>query len=675
MRNERFSTLEEIKRELGRGSGAGTVVGHINGETLIHRGEGHICIQGESGAGKTRGVTIESVISVLQNNESAVILDAKGGELYDQVKHMISSNYRVHLFDLRHIYSEECDHFNPLAEPYRLFKENTPEEISVSEQMVQDIAYIFYPVSKNIENAFWIDAARNLFSSSCYTIFELARDGLIPEDQVNLISVFYLVVLGEERYTSGTYLKNFVDTYSHKEYLMGLQSYVSCTATETRAGMRAEFTERMKITHSSALRNFYSHDDLHIAEELTGDCPALVFIILPDETKTMHIAATILISQLMRHFIRLAESVYHGKLPIRTSFIIEEMASLGSAIPNFDEFLSSVRSRNIVCTFCLQNTVQLKELYGDSAAQSILSNTRVRISFRVNNIETLDELSDLVGKKELVRDGYIHSHSLLLSSQLHALEDRQALVLIGKVKYVARFPDFSELPVSHYRAKEEYTPRKHAKRETPVYFNIVEYMNRRKAQTMESDFPFRPSFWNDVPMPSITVESETSPSVSSDKQEKPVKDRIPSKADDKKNSSPGNISDVDRMISDAINGENTDLDEMIRRIDAEIERLTREEEEAAKAAEKEAAQKAGQTVKRRRTRKCVSIMHPGDDIKSFRTILADYVAPDKLENAVRSCIFDTYTIRDLTRAQVDRLMSRLEKIHCLAVAHYNDEPF
>lgn len=64
---------------------------------------------------------------------------------------------------------------------------------------------------------------------------------------------------------------------------MQLQSYVT-TANDTRAGIRSTFLDGLSIaTKSVSVRNFLSHDELCI-NELSGDKPTLIYIIVPDET-------------------------------------------------------------------------------------------------------------------------------------------------------------------------------------------------------------------------------------------------------------------------------------------------------------------------------------------------------------------------------------------------------
>lgn len=110
-------------------------------------------------------------------------------------------------------------------------------------------------------------------------LFEFAE-----ADEINLASVYYLISKGEEQFGRTTYLKAFVEmSQSNENVAMQLQSYIT-TANDTRAGIRSTFLDGLSIaTKSVSVRNFLSHDELCI-NELSGDKPTLIYIIVPDET-------------------------------------------------------------------------------------------------------------------------------------------------------------------------------------------------------------------------------------------------------------------------------------------------------------------------------------------------------------------------------------------------------
>lgn len=476
MRSERWSTNCERVKVLKVGA-AGPVLQFENGDCWSFDGEGHVMILGVSGSGKSRRGTIPMTKSFIRNRQSAVIADAKG-EIYAHTKDEIPECYDVHVIDFRNLYEDGAEGWNPLAAPYELWMSGTRKERHIAEQMVEELAHTMYPEAEH-QDPFWIKEARNVFIALVYALFILAK----PEE-VNLASVYYLMAKGEERFGASTYLKTLVELLEgHENVAMQLLSYVT-TANDTRAGIRSTFLDGLSIaTKSESVRNFLSHDDLQI-NSLTGDKPTLVYIIIPDETPIYDELTGVLVSQLMNHYVRIAEQDYAGKLPIRVNVLLEELGNIGRAITNLPHLMTAGRSRNIRVEFVLQSMSQLVDIYGASNATTIMSNCDVRIAFRVNHWDTLTELSRICGEREINCEGHISREPLITQSQLAAMETGQALVIIsGRMKFITWIPDFTEM----YPATDAVSERKKTKKRTKRsvgYFDVQEYVKKKKKESM-----------------------------------------------------------------------------------------------------------------------------------------------------------------------------------------------
>lgn len=484
MRSERWSTNCERVKVLKVGA-AGPVLQFENGDCWSFDGEGHVMILGVSGSGKSRRGTIPLTKSFICNRQSAVIADAKG-EIYAHTKAEIPECYDVHVIDFRNLYEDGAEGWNPLAAPYELWMSGTRKERHIAEQMVEELVHTMYPEAEH-QDPFWIKEARNVFIALVYVLFILAK----PEE-VNLASVYYLMAKGEERFGASTYLKTLVELLEgHENVAMQLLSYVT-TANDTRAGIRSTFLDGLSIaTKSESVRNFLSHDDLQI-NRLTGDKPTLVYIIIPDETPIYDELTGVLVSQLMNHYVRIAEQDYAGKLPIRVNVLLEELGNIGRAITNLSHLMTAGRSRNIRVEFVLQSMSQLVDIYGASNATTIMCNCDVRIAFRVNHWDTLTELSRICGEREINCEGHISREPLITQSQLAAMETGQALVIIsGRMKFITWIPDFTEM----YPIVEEVTAKKKTKKRTKRsvgYFDVQQYVNKKKKETMrQTGNPFR----------------------------------------------------------------------------------------------------------------------------------------------------------------------------------------
>lgn len=436
-RSERWATSREKKRILIE-NGPGPIL-YCEGKTYYtNDSEGHVIFLGESGTGKTRRGIIPMVLTNILHKESMVITDPKG-EIYCNTIDYVTEEYDVYKFDFRRLPNKETNTcWNPLAAPYELWKTGNEENIFRAEQMVDDLAHVMYPTPK--EDPFWMIEARNVFEGIVFALFSYAK----PKE-VNLSSVYYFIAKGEEKLGVSTFLKEFVKMEEKNENVaMQLHSYIT-TANETRGGIRSTLLSRLsKVIRSESLRYFLGNDTLHI-NELAGDKPIIIYLILPDETPIYEDLVGLLISQLMNHFIYVAENKWNGSLPVRMNFCLDELGNIGKSIINLDHILSAGRSRNIRVALVIQDTSQLDTVFGKNKAQTIRNNVSVKILYRVSHLETLMEFSKLCGEHEIIIDGKIQKEPLITPSQLGALEVGQALIMMkGKYKFITWLPDYTQ---------------------------------------------------------------------------------------------------------------------------------------------------------------------------------------------------------------------------------------
>lgn len=479
MRSERWSTAIEWKGILKKDA-PGPILQYDGSDRWVHDGEGHVMILGVSGSGKSRRGTIPMMKSFIHNDQSAVIADPKG-EIYASTKDEIPGYYDVHVIDFRNLYEEDAEGWNPLIAPYELWLSKDVKDRHIAEQMVEELSHAMYPDVKNTD-PFWIKESRNLFTSLVYGLYQYAK----PEE-INLASVYYLLSRGEERCAVSTYLNEFVKFSEENENIsMQLLSYLT-TANDTRGGIRSVFLDGLSIaTKSESVRKFLSYDDLHI-NQLSGDKPTLIYIVLPDETPIYNDLTGVLISQLMNHYVRIAEQEYGGRLPIRVNVLLEELGNIGRAISNLPHLMTAGRSRNIRVELVLQSLSQLEDIYGSSNATTIVSNCDVRMLFRVNHWDTLSDFSRMCGEKQVNYEGHIFREPLITQSQLAAMETGQGLVIIsGRTKFITWIPDYTEM-YPQIKQKSQKKKKKTSTRKTVSFFDVKKYVDeKRKAKLSQN---------------------------------------------------------------------------------------------------------------------------------------------------------------------------------------------
>lgn len=508
MRNERWSNINEIKKVLTNTSGlGGPMFLYKDGEKYIYGKEGHTIALGVSGSGKTRRFMLPMLRSFIEANESFIVPDPKG-DLYEQTAGYAEKSHKVYKIDFRHIFESMC--WNPLYAPYELYISGDPVKKQVAIEMLDELAHILY--STDVKDPFWPESARSLFLGVCYALMEKGE-----KEQVTMAGIHKFITQGDERFGGGTYLKEFVKMLpAESQAAMLLKSY-STTASETAAGIRSSCLEGLNMfARSEGLVEMMGYDDLQI-NSLDGETPTAIYIIIPDETPIYDKLAGVLISQLMNHYVRMAQDKYHGKLPCRMNVCLEELGNIGGAISNLAHLMSAGRSRNIRIQMILQSLSQLDDIYGQSKAQTITSNADVLIAFRVNHWQTLEELSKKCGEREIDYGNRISKEPLITEIALGAMATGQALVNIsGATKFITWLPDYSEVyDCSDWKAPEHKV---REPKEQMKAFDIIDFVKEEKKKQLmemmdkkEEELPFGrpvvPPIGEFYPMPKIDLDA------------------------------------------------------------------------------------------------------------------------------------------------------------------------
>lgn len=492
MENNRFSTTSEIRRVLSKvqpGVPGGPVLDYRNRQSWVYTGEGNSLFLGVPGSGKTTRGTIPLTKSLIIAGESFVSLDSKGDIYASTATEARKHGYDVKVINYRDPYNSL--RWEPLADPYKDYTSGDKVKKDRAQRTIRDMANsIFPPVLR--DDPFWQDSARTMFTAAAYALMEYAK----PEE-VNIASVFSLIADGIERCAPNsfssckTYLEQFVgnmpdDSISKKLF----QSYLTAPDA-TFSSMNSVFHKGgQQFQCSDALLEMLGGDDLNI-NELDGETPTAIYIIVPDETSDYFSLAGILCGQIINHFIGIAHSRYNGRLPRRLNICLEELGNIGKSIPELGTYMSAGRSRNIRCHLVLQNLSQLDKIYGQSLASTIKDNIDVIVAFRMSNWQTLTELSQKCGDHQVEYSNRYFTRPLLPATTLGAMETGRALVLIsGRTKFVTLLPHFTDM----FDCSECTPPEAIIRTESePAHvFSIKEYVDSviKKKSEEESRSPF-----------------------------------------------------------------------------------------------------------------------------------------------------------------------------------------
>ena len=217
-----------------------------------------------------------------------------------------------------------------------------------------------------------------------------------------------------------------------------------------------------------------SYSDFDI--KTIGKEKTAIFVIVQDEKTTYHSLATAFIKQCYECLIDSA-SQNSGKLPVRTNFVLDEFANL-PAINDMESVISASRSRKIRLYLVIQSNKHLDEAYGQANAEVIKNNCNNLVYVYGRELQTLRDISELCGEREVQLDiNTFEKKPLISTTELQHLEIGE-MILLRKENYPfkIKIPDISEYKfgTTEYQYCNQTTP-------SPIsHFDIQEMVKTMK---------------------------------------------------------------------------------------------------------------------------------------------------------------------------------------------------
>lgn len=365
------------------------------------------------------------------------------------------------------------DHWNPLSIPYELYKSG---EVDKATEMLNDIALnIFFDDTKE-KDPFGEQSSVDYFMGLALALFE---DG--TEAQINLNSISAMSSQGMEKFRGNhTYIEEY---FKSKDKFSN--AYISASGTinapdETRSSIISVFNQKIRVyTSQENLSQMLSHSDFDI--KTIGKEKTAIFVIVQDEKTTYHSLATAFIKQCYECLIDSA-SKNAGVLPIRTNFVLDEFANL-PAINDMESVISASRSRNIRLYLVIQSNKHLDETYGQANAEVIKNNCNNLVYVYGRELQTLRDISELCGEREVQLDiNTFEKKPLISTTELQHLEIGE-MILLRKENYPfkIKIPDISEYKF----VKMEYNHREQNVHSPINHFDIQEMVKTKKQQELK----------------------------------------------------------------------------------------------------------------------------------------------------------------------------------------------
>ena len=464
----------EVPYSVSKIDGGGVPLVYGKDAAYVDNGESHTLVIGATGSGKTSGFVDPTMVHLMKGRESMIITDPKG-EIYEHHSGKLRElGYQIIILNFREPQKGNC--WNPYDLPYSYHQEGNFDKAN---ELLNDLATNIV-VDGQGDDPFWQNAAADYLTGIGLALFQDA-----PKEAININSVNLMINQGEERIGPKTYMQEYFNMQDPTSPIAVNMGAVVNTAQDTKAGVLTVLQQKVKtLAVTKNLSEMLSKSDFDMAS--IGEKPTAVFMIIQDEKTTYHSLATIFIKQCYESLITVAHK-HGGALPVRTNFIVDEFANM----PKFKDITTMVtaaRSRHIRFTFIIQNFAQINKTYGKEEAETIRGNCGNMIYLLTGELQALEEISKLCGDKiiRVGKDKKEETRPLITVTELQTMPFGSFILIKqrcspykGKIRQ-GFDNDFGFGKGSDYFGKNVVYPQREM--EAIPVFNLKEFVQAKKAE-------------------------------------------------------------------------------------------------------------------------------------------------------------------------------------------------
>lgn len=363
---------------------------------------------GLPGDGKTRNFVKPNL---MQMNGSYIVTDPKGLLVHEVGSMLAKNGYKIKVFDLVNLTNSNT--FNIFH-----YMKTELDIDRVTEAIVEGTKK-----SDNQGENFWLTAELLLTRALIgYLYFDSQLSHYTPN--LSMVSDMMRNVsrLDEEFPSPVEQMMEELEerlpgNYAYKQWTL----FNSNFEAETRMGVTTQVATRYSVFDHDAVTQMIASDTMEIDRwnlEKTA-----VFIAIPETNKAFNFLASLLFATMFEELTHNADAIIQGRRKglsatdlLHVQIIIDEFANIGR-IPNFNEVLASVRSREISIKIILQAINQLKSLY-KTDWETIFNNCASLLFLGTNDKDTMNYFSMRAGKQTINQKNYSESRGRQRSSSI-----------------------------------------------------------------------------------------------------------------------------------------------------------------------------------------------------------------------------------------------------------------
>lgn len=373
-------------------------------KALVDSGDVHCMMIGAAGVGKTAFWLYPNIEYACASGMSFMTTDTKGDIMrnYGSIAEKYYG-YRISVIDLRNPMRSHGNNLLHLVNKYMDLYASTGElQYKAKAEKYAKI------ISKTIilsgmeggnfgQNAYFYDAAEGLLTASILLVSEFCN----PRER-HIVSVFKIIqeLLSPGKGRNRNQFQALMEKLPADHKAKWFAGAALNTAEQSMASVMSTALSRLNAFLDSELEAILCNDTEIDAERFCNNKSA-IFIIMPEEDNSKYFMISLLIQQLYREILAVADE-NGGKLKNRVVFYCDEFGTLPK-IESAEMMFSASRSRRVSIVPIIQSFAQLEKNYGKEGAEIIIDNTQLTVfgGFAPNS-ESAQTLSKSLGSRTVL---------------------------------------------------------------------------------------------------------------------------------------------------------------------------------------------------------------------------------------------------------------------------------
>lgn len=394
---------EQPEEVLPQGIVIGCTGGKHNTTALMDTGDVHVLMIGAAGVGKTAYWLYPCIEYACASGMSFLSTDTKGDVMRNYGNIAKQYGYHVSVIDLRNPTRSNGNNLLHLVNKYMdLYQQ---ENQLIYKAKAEKYAKI---ISKTIilsgmdaasfgQNAYFYDAAEGLLTATILLVAEFCK----PEKR-HIVSVFKIIqeLLAPSQKKGKNQFQQLLEMLPNDHKAKWFAGAALNTAEQSMASVMSTALSRLNSFLDSELEQLLCFDTEIDAEKFCNEKSA-IFVIMPEENPNTFFMISLIIQQLYREILAVADE-NGGKLKNRCVFFCDEFGTLPK-IESAEMMFSASRSRRLQIVPIIQSFSQLDKNYGKEGAEIIVDNTQITLfgGFAPNS-SSAEVLSKALGSRTVM---------------------------------------------------------------------------------------------------------------------------------------------------------------------------------------------------------------------------------------------------------------------------------